>query len=132
MQTTERITNPLGLDLADAAGYTTGGNWPFYDQGHVNEIAADMREHGWRGAPLVVLPDYALSYTGTHRLRAAQAAELDTVPAVQLHDLFEACGLDLDALCDEHDLGLTSDRHQIVNLLPADIAAAYCLDDIED
>lgn len=43
----------------------------------------------------MVLPDYARAYSGTHRLAAAEIAELDTVPAVDLTALFEACGLDL-------------------------------------
>ena len=126
-----KLTNPLNLTIIDATGYTTGGNWNFYEQDHVDEIADSMRRNGWQGAPLVVLPDYGISYTGTHRLRAAEAAELDEVPAVTLDSLFTAAGLDLAALCDERDLGLTSDRMEIVELLPEDIRIAYTLNDIE-
>lgn len=126
------LTNPLNLKTFDAADYTTGGNWEFYEQAHVNEIADSMRHNGWQGAPLVALPDYAVSYTGTHRLRAAQAAGLNEVPAVDLADLFTACGLDLNEICDEHDLGLLSDRAEIVDHLPEDVRVAYTLNDIED
>lgn len=126
------LMNPMNLKTFNAADYTTGGNWDFYDQDHVDEIADSMRRNGWQGAPLVVLPDYAVSYTGTHRLRAAQNAELDEVPAVDLADLFTACGLDLAEICDEHDLGLLSNRTEIISHLPEDIQIAYTLNDIED
>ncbi|MEU9761728.1 ParB/Srx family N-terminal domain-containing protein [Streptomyces sp. NPDC047987] len=125
------LMNPLNLNIIDATGYTTGGNWDFYDQAHIDEIADSMRRNGWQGAPLVVLPDYAVSYSGTHRLRAAEAAELDEVPAVTLHDLFEACDLDLNAICDEHDFGFVSNREEIVAHLPEDVRVAYTLNDIE-
>lgn len=125
------LTNPLNLTILNAADYTTGGNWDFYEQDHVDEIAESMRRNGWQGAPLVVLPNYAVSYTGTHRLRAAEAAELDEVPAVDLAELFTACGLDLTTICDEHDLGLLSDRMEIVDHLPENIRIAYTLNDIE-
>ncbi|RMI39733.1 ParB/Srx family N-terminal domain-containing protein [Streptomyces triticirhizae] len=125
--------NPCGLTVTETSpdSYTTGENWEFYDDDHVAEIADSMRAHGWRGAPLVVVPEYGLSYNGTHRLRAAAEAELE-VPTVALRDLFAACGLDLDAICDEHDLGLMSDRADIVAHLPEDVREAYTLADIED
>ncbi|MFB8122101.1 ParB N-terminal domain-containing protein [Streptomyces bacillaris] len=125
------LMNPLNLKTFNAADYTTGGNWDFYDQDHVDEIADSMRRNGWQGSPLVVLPEYGVSYTGTHRLRAAQAAELDEVPAVNLAELFTACGLDLTEICDKYDLGLLSDRMEIVDHLPEDVRIAYTLNDIE-
>lgn len=73
-----------------------------------------------------------MSYTGTHRLRAAESAELETVPAVNLADIFTACELDLTEICDEHDLGMLSDRAEIITYLPEDIRIAYTLNDIED
>lgn len=54
------------------------------------------------------------------------------MPAVTLHDLFAACDLDLDAICDEHDLGFLSDRGEIVARLPEDARITYTLNDIED
>ena len=134
MQTASGITNPLNLPLtaAPGSGLTTGANWDFYDDETVAEIADSMRRHGWQGSPLVVLPDYGITYSGTHRLRAAEAAGLDEVPLVTLPDLFAACGLDLAAICDEHDLGLLSDRAEIVAHLPQDVREAYTLADIED
>lgn len=127
------IHNPLNLDITttEPAHYTTGANWDYYEQDHVDEIADSMRAKGWHGAPLVVLPDYGVSYSGTHRLRAAADADLDEIPTVTLNDLFEACGLDLGQLTDEHDLGYLSNREEIVALLPDTARAAYGLDDIE-
>ncbi|MER6606003.1 ParB N-terminal domain-containing protein [Streptomyces sp. NPDC000927] len=122
--------NPLTLpvSLVQPSHYVTGQDYT--DAERLAEIAESMRTHGWRGAPLVVLPDYAISYSGTHRLAAAQAVELEEIPTVRLHDLFEAVGLDLDVICDKWDLGLISDRVEILNHLPDDVRQAYTLDDI--
>ncbi|MER6611576.1 ParB N-terminal domain-containing protein [Streptomyces sp. NPDC000927] len=128
MQTLPGIHNPLNLPTLDASGYVTGQL--YLDETHAAEIAASMRARGWQGAPLVVLPDYGISYSGTHRLSAAEDAGLEEVPAVRLHDLFEAAGLDLDAICDEHDLGLTTDRPEILDHLPDHLREAYGLADI--
>lgn len=122
------ILNPLRLPLIDATGYTTAqGDW---DPDLVSEIAVSMRTDGWQGAPLVVLPDYARAYSGTHRLAAADQAELDEIPAVTLTDLFEAHGLDLDETAAAEGLSVLDCREQILAHLPADILAAYGLDDI--
>lgn len=120
--------NPLGIETTDATGYTTGQ--PDIDPDHVTEIAASMREHGWQGPPLVVLTDYARAYTGTHRLAAAEAAGLAEVPAVDLADLFDACGLDLWEVCDEQGLSVLMDREQVLAHLPYETLEAYGLDDI--
>lgn len=129
MQTTEQgITNPLNLPILDATGYVTGQD--YLDEDHAAAIAENMRAHGWQGAPLVVLPEWAISYSGTHRLHAAEAAELEEVPAVSLEDLFEACGLDLEQIVAENDFMVTMHRPEILDHLPDDIRAAYALDDI--
>lgn len=130
MQTLSGTThNPLGLDTIDATGYTTGQ--PDTDPDHVDQLTASMREHGWHGAPLVVLSDYARAYTGTHRLEAAEQAGLDQVPAVDLEDLFDACDLDLWEICDTEGLSALMDRAEILAHLPADVLNSYDLDDIE-
>lgn len=121
------VTNPLNLTLINATGYLTGQlDW---DDNHIAQIADSMRTHGWQGPPLVVLPDYAQAYSGTHRLAAADQADLDTVPAVTLHDLFEACSLDLDQICADEHLSY-DDRPQILAHLPESVLADYALDDI--
>lgn len=122
------VVNPLNLAIIDASGYDTGQG--YLDGDHVAEITASMAADGWRGAPLVVLSDYARAYTGTHRLAAAQAAGLERVPAVELADVFAACGLDLWEACEEGGLSVLMDREQVIAHLPADVAAAYGLDDV--
>lgn len=119
----------MNLPIIDATGYVTGQ--PDTDPGHVAAIAASMHEHGWKGAPLVVLSDYARAYTGTHRLAAAEQAGLDMVPGVELEDLFAACGLDLWQVCEDEGLSVLMDRAQVIARLPAQTRAAYGLDDIE-
>ncbi|GHI98143.1 hypothetical protein TPA0906_00090 [Streptomyces olivaceus] len=128
MQIVQGIHNPLGLDLIDATGYTTGQE--DLDPDHAAEIANSMRVRGWQGPPLVVLPDYARAYSGTHRLAAAQAAELTEIPAVDLAGVFAAHDLDLYALADEEELSLLDDRAELLAHLPAETLAAYGLDDI--
>ncbi|QCX75739.1 hypothetical protein C9F11_10295 [Streptomyces sp. YIM 121038] len=122
------IHNPLSLDIIDAKGYLTGQET--WDDDHVASIADSMRRHGWQGPPLVVLPEWAISYSGTHRLLAAAATGLESVPAVRLEDLFEACGLDLEAIVAAEDLMVTMHRPEILAHLPEGIRAAYTLDDI--
>lgn len=128
MQTTQGIHNPLNLDLIDAAGYVTGQY--DLDDDHVTEIADSMRVDGWQGAPLVVLPDYARAYSGTHRLAAATEAELDEIPAVSLSSIFEAHGLDLDEVAADNGLSVLDDRAEVLAHLPQSTLDAYGLDDI--
>lgn len=51
-------------------------------------LAASMREHGWRGRPLVIyrIPHVEKPYslTGSHRIAAARKARLTGVPAYVL------------------------------------------------
>jgi hypothetical protein len=52
-------------------------------------ILSSMREQGWLGRPLLVVPGTAGVYqalTGSHRLAAALEAGLGTVPAIVLPD----------------------------------------------
>lgn len=128
---TATVLNPLNVEVIDTTGYA-----PLHevrDENHRNALAADMRIRGWRGAPLVVLPDYALSLTGVHRRAAAELAELDEIPGVSLEAIFEACGLDLwDVIhSDEEYLNAASywDFSRMVeDKLPADVIEAYGLD----
>ncbi|MFI7470515.1 hypothetical protein [Nonomuraea sp. NPDC049646] len=128
---TATVLNPLGLDLIDTTGYA-----PLHevrDEDHRDASAADMREHGWNGAPLVVLPDYALSLTGVHRRAAAELAELDEIPGVSLEAIFEACGLDMwELINDDEAYAAASAYYDFSRLvedhLPADVIEAYGLD----
>lgn len=129
MQTTA-ITNPLGLDIttADPRHFTTRQD--YIDDIHVTEIADSMRAHGWRGAPLVAFTDGSgISWSGTHRLAAARATEID-VPIVDAVELFAACGIDLYALCADEDYDTDHEVPAILAHLPGDVLTAYALDDI--
>ena len=55
---------------------------PVQDCAKVELLAASMREHGWQSRPLLVVDESAI--TGTHRLAAAIAAGLETVPCYVL------------------------------------------------
>ena len=54
---------------------------------HVDEIADSMREDGWQGPPLLVMKDEDgnwQAWTGSHRIVAAQKADLDAIPVVSI------------------------------------------------
>jgi hypothetical protein len=128
---TATLLNPLGLDVIDTMWYA-----PLHevqDEDHRDAIAADMRTRGWNGAPLVVLPDYALSLTGAHRRAAADLAELEEIPGVSLEDIFEAHGLDMwELINDNEEYAIASSYYDFSRLvedhLPADVIETYGLD----
>ncbi|MFI7126014.1 ParB N-terminal domain-containing protein [Nonomuraea sp. NPDC050153] len=128
---TATVLNPLNVEVIDTKGYA-----PLHeirDEDHLNALAADMRQRGWHGAPLVVLPDYTLSLTGVHRRAAAELAELEEIPGVSLEDIFEACGLDMWDVIHSDDDYVNAvaywDFSRIVeDNLPADVIEAYGLD----
>src|SRR3954452_9980337 len=77
-------------------------NWTQY-----NRILASMKRDGWCGPPLVVMsrdhydpPCPPIAITGSHRLRAADLADIE-VPCVELADLYQRYGMNLDDLLDE-------------------------------
>src|SRR6266550_2327590 len=47
-----------------------------------NSLALDMRKHGWRGRPLLVIQrqEAYFAWTGSHRIAAAMKAGLEAVP----------------------------------------------------
>lgn len=110
------------------------------DDDKVAQLAASMREHGWQGAPVVVIPgtDYGwgegdpIAITGSHRIAAAIEAEID-VPAIDLNDLLAAHDLTLAELDDEHGTQPDDELHQeaVERLdyhLPRDVVEYYGLD----
>jgi hypothetical protein len=58
-------------------------------------ILNDMKENGWRGAPLVRLDDQLL--TGSHRFAAAKELDIK-IPTIELRDVFEHYGSDYDQM----------------------------------
>lgn len=55
---------------------------PVREPAQLAELAADMRENGWRGRPLLVVRTAAgyHAWTGSHRIAAALEASLPEVP----------------------------------------------------
>jgi hypothetical protein len=90
------------IDPAEPVRANRVVNWLFYDN-----LVAALTRHGWDGPPLVVLtrdhcepPLPPLAVTGSHRLAAAEKARVE-VPCVELADLYQTRGLNLDELLDE-------------------------------
>lgn len=77
-------------------------NWLTY-----RKLVEALTTSGWDGPPVVVIdrdhwdpPTPPLAITGSHRLAAAEKAHVQ-VPCVDLADLYESRGLDLDELLEE-------------------------------
>jgi hypothetical protein len=119
-----QTVNPLNLDLHDGTNYTP--RHEVRDQAHRDRIAAGMTAHGWVGAPIVADTECWQAITGSHRLNAAQATGIN-VPAVDIFDLADACGIDLCDLIAVH-LTLEDALPHFCDSLPSDIRDAYGMD----
>lgn len=118
-------TNPLGLTIVgDVTGFVPPHD--VTDPGKAEKLAVDMEAHGWQGAPIVVLRDYAQAITGVHRLAAAEQAGI-TVPGVDIEELLDACGIDLWERRDQHE-DLWDALAALIDELPANVRDAYGLD----
>lgn len=82
-------------------------------------LTAAMEEHGWVGAPIVILSEVQ-ALTGSHRIAAAVKADVD-VPRVTVEDLCEAYDLDWGAVRDEHGDDWYTAATALRDLLPADV-----------
>jgi len=132
MQTLEKITNPLGLDLVWAVGVQQVHD--AHDADKVAALAADMNTRGWAGAPLIASRSLHecgqdRAYTGSHRWQAWQdsAHAGEPMPCVFIEDLAAEHGIDFEDLVDEHGSDYTA-AAKVGYLLPADIVDAYGLD----
>lgn len=120
------LANPLELDIIeDVTGYAPAHDVD--DPRKVETLAADMQARGWKGAPIVVLRDYAQAVTGVHRLAAAERAGL-AVPGVDIEELLDACGIDLWERRDDTDAELADVIRVLIAELPAEIRDTYGLD----
>lgn len=118
--------NPLDLTVIDdVTGYAPAHDVD--DPGKVEKLAAAMEEHGWQGAPIVVLRDYAQAITGVHRLAAAEQAGI-AVPGVDIEELLDACGIDLWERRDDIDAELDEVIRVLIDELPAEVRETYGLD----
>jgi hypothetical protein len=121
---TAALINPLGLDLHDGTHYAP--RHEVYDPAKRDQLAADMTATGWQGAPIVADAETAQAITGSHRVSAANLAEIE-IPAVDLADLTQACGIDLwEFVADYADL--EDALPHLCAALPADVREAYGLD----
>ncbi len=50
-----------------------------YEADKLNQLADNMREHGWSGRPILAIDcgDYLRAITGSHRIRAAELAGIE-------------------------------------------------------
>lgn len=95
-----------------------------YDSAKLAALIEDMTENGWRGAPLVVDGEQAL--TGSHRYWAALETWID-IPRVDIEDVCDLFGVDWSGHCDEWED--THDRYiNIADKLPAEIVEYLGLD----
>lgn len=121
-----QTANPLALSLIeDVTGYAAPHD--VTDEGKVEALVTAMRQHGWQGAPIVVLPDYARALTGAHRLPAAEQAGI-IVPGVDAEALFAECGIDLWERAEETDADLDDVLIAVIAELPAEVRNTYGLD----
>lgn len=115
------ITNPLDIHIEwDTVEPLDQHTWhPAPEEAKVEALAADMEQRGWVGAPIIAWGDRA--WTGTHRIPAWRlATEEYAVPTIQLADLLEAHGLNID---DYNEL-LDYDEAYAVARMAADLPAA--------
>lgn len=98
------------------------------DSQKLAELTASMQANGWIGAPIIAIlggqDDRAI--TGSHRIAAADAADID-VPVIDLCDLLAEHGHSLDEIIaewgDEYDALVRLDEY-----LPADVVDTYGID----
>lgn len=127
MQETASLTNPLDLDIEWRSGIE-----PIHevrDEDKLAALTASMQNNGWQGAPIVCSADRA--YSGSHRIRAWQAARDDvgaSMPCIDITNLVQACGIDYAELLD----AFNGDEEQAITRLaydlPADVTDTYGLD----
>lgn len=118
-----QTTSPAEL-IASITEWRTCNPDPLHDvtdPRKVADLAADMETRGWVGPPIVVLSEVQ-AITGSHRLRAAIDAGLDTIPQVTIEDLCTTFGIDWEAHRADRDDWYTA-AAELRDLLPAEIVA---------
>lgn len=132
---TERITNPLDLEVTWVSGITPPHE--VTDEDHRQALTAAMDRDGWVGSPIVAsraLNAYNQdrAYTGSHRIDAwAYTDEGDAgapLPCVFIEDIAEKLGIDWDALMDENDGDDWEAATALTYKIPTDVHDAYGLD----
>ena len=97
------------------------------DPDKVKALVASIEANGWQGPPLVRDGEYLI--TGTHRYAAAQELGMmdHEIPTIELAQLFEDAGLDIDELHAEYDHPTIDDPlfDHFLGELPQDILDKY-------
>ncbi|HET8684787.1 MAG TPA: ParB N-terminal domain-containing protein [Micromonosporaceae bacterium] len=134
------VVNPLDLPVAllDAAEVEPWND--VEDEGKLASLAESMRDGGWRGPPVVVIPaqDYGWgagspqAITGSHRIHAAREVGVQ-VPTVSLDDLLSRHGTSLAEVDEQTGADPDDERHtesvvRLGILLPEDVIEQYGLD----
>jgi hypothetical protein len=94
----------------------------------VLEIAKSLESDGWQGMPIVLFNGFLI--TGSHRVDALCQADLDyrfEVPTVDLNDVFEEAGLDLEETMDDESSEEPWDSNFcfVLNALPVNVVEKY-------
>ena len=100
------------------------------DHEKLEALIESMERDGWQGVPLVRVGESWL-ITGSHRVVAARNAELETVPTVEIMDLFAEAGLDFAAIHAEYGepvYGEWALSDMIARELPDSIKTKYGVD----
>lgn len=133
--TTERITNPLGLEVTWVRGITPPHE--VTDEDQRKALTEAMDRNGWVGSPIVAsralnVGGQDRAYTGSHRIEAwSWTDEGDAgapLPAVFIEDIAAALGIDWDALMEENDGDDWEAATALAFQVPADVHDTYGLD----
>lgn len=97
---------------------------PVQDTAKVAQIAESLEANGWQGAPLVCDGENLL--TGVHRYAAAQSLDWTSydIPTIEIAEIFEANGLDWDAMVAEEN----GETEYVLMQLPQTVLDQYGID----
>lgn len=110
------------------------------DDAKVESLAESMRDGGWRGPPVVVIPgrDYGwgagspIAITGSHRIHAAREAGIEVL-TVDLDELLRKHGTSLAEVDEQTGADPDDERHtesvtRLDHFLPGEVIERYGLD----
>lgn len=111
-----------------------------YEADKLNQLAGNMREHGWSGRPIlaIVCGDYLQAITGSHRIAAAELAGIEVEICEIIQPAFDGADYEVSDLYDTmingsddddrlaamvalHNVGLVDD--EALAIMRAEVAA---------
>jgi len=106
------------------------------NQEAVKELADNIKENGWQGAPLVIMGEQLI--TGTHRYYAVKLLEeegdflKEDIPTIEIEEVFEEAGLDFEEIMEEYDYPDINFEFmlfvEVIRHLPNEIKNKYGID----